>query len=142
MMTYRIQTPLQKIVTAFILVLFLTTVFFGFAAVMHDPVEGMQGNCPFSVMGEPLCPQNLMAATVHHIASYQSFLSAFPAAGTLAAIIALLIALSAALLLLAAPLLYKSPKLTRLYFAASSTVQSDKKEIRWLSLFENSPSVA
>lgn len=139
-MTYRIQTPLQKIVALFILALFLTTIFFGFAAVMHDPVQGMRVDCPFSVMGEPLCPQNLMAATVHHIAAYQSFLSVFAPAGITPALLALLMALGGALLFALAPPLFRPPTRARYFFDNSPAGSRDSKTIRWLSLFEHSPS--
>lgn len=140
MMTYRIPTPPQKIVASLILALFLTTVFFGFAAVMHDPVQGMRVDCPFSVMGEPLCPQNLMAATVHHIAAYQSFLSVFTPAGITPALLALLMALGGALLFALAPLLFRPPTRVRYFFDHSPAGPRDSKTIHWLSLFENSPS--
>lgn len=141
MMTYRIQTPLQKTVTAFILVLFVATVFFSFASMMHEPETGMRADCPFSVMGEPLCPQNIAAAIMHHISAYQSFLAVFAGSG-MTATIAVLLALFAALLLLAAPLLlYKPPEQENSFLRAPSAVRKDRKTTRWLSLFENSPSL-
>ena len=122
MMTYRIRTPLQKVVTALILALFLATVFFSFASMMHGEEAGMRADCPFSVMGEPLCPQNLAAAIMHHISAYQSFLAVFAGSGMTALIVAFLIALCVALLLLALPLLYKPPELAKSFFTASSSV--------------------
>jgi len=141
MMSYRTQTPLQKVVTAFILVLFLATVFFSFASMMHGEEAGMRADCPFSVMGEPLCPQNLAAAIMHHISAYQSFLAVFAGSGMTAVVIAFLLAFSAALSFLISPLLYKPPELTRTFFIPPPAVRKDRKEIRWLSLFENSPSL-
>ncbi len=141
-MTYRIQTPLQKTVTALMLVLFLATVFFSFASMMHEPEAGMQADCPFSVMGEPLCPQNLAAAIMHHISAYQSFLAVVAGSGTTAAVIAFLLALFAALSFLLTPLLYKPPEPLGPFFKVLTTVRRDTKAIRWLSLFENSPSFA
>ena len=139
-MSYRIRTPLQQIVTVFVLVLFLATVFFGFASMMHDPVAGMESDCPFSVMGEPLCPQNLAAAVVHHISTYQSFLAVFAASGITALILALLVALAAALLFSVAPLLFRPPARVRYFFDHSPNGSRDSKTARWLSLLEHSPS--
>ena len=141
MMTYRIHTPLQKIATAFILVLFLATVVFSFASMMHGEGAGMRADCPFSVMGEPLCPQDLAAAIMHHISAYQSFLAVFAGSGMASLVMIFLIAFAAALLFLATPLLYKPPEPLKSFFKVSTTVRSDTKAIRWLSLFENSPSL-
>jgi len=89
-----------------------------------------------------LCPQNIAAAIMHHISAYQSFLAVFAGSGMTATIVAFLLALAAAVSFLLALLLYKPPELLASFFKVSTTVRRDTKAIRWLSLFENSPSFA
>jgi len=132
---------LTKTVALLALVSLLAIVFFSFSFMARGVDGQMQGDCPFSVMGAPLCPQDAFAAAVHHISAYQSFLAAFAGSGMTAVVIAFLLALSAALSFLIAPLLYKPPELARTFFITSPTVRKDRKEIHWLSLLENSPSL-
>ena len=128
-----------------ILVSIVTVAFFGFATMTRGADGGMEGNCPFSVVGESLCPQNLAAAVVHHISAYQSFLAVFATTGTttaMAAMLALLLALGAALLFLVRSLAYRPPGPARYLFNTPLTTSQSRAVIRWLSLFENSPSRA
>lgn len=140
--TYHASVSLQKIAAVFVLVLFLAVVFFSFTTMMHGSDGGMQGDCPFSVMGVPLCPQNLEAAIIHHISAYQSFLAVFAKASVTALLLAMLVAAYAALLFSVHLFVYKPPARVRSFFHSSLAVSRDRKTIRWLSLFENSPSLA
>lgn len=124
------------------LVSFLAVVLFSFAAMAHGEEGGMQGDCPFSAMGLPLCPQNIDAAVVHHISAYQSFLAVFVGPSITVAIISLLSGLFAAFLLSTGPPLYRSYVFKTRFHSISSPAPRDRKTARWLSLLENSPSVA
>src|SRR3989344_3583997 len=91
-------SPAKKILSALMLSVLLVIVFFSFAAMTHASDGRMEGGCPFTAMGEPLCPQDLVAAAIHHISAYQSLLNAPIGSGIMALIIAFLLALFAVLL--------------------------------------------
>ena|SRR3989344_1275768 len=136
---------LRKVTVSLILVSIVTVAFFGFATMTRGADGGMEGNCPFSVVGESLCPQNLAAAVVHHVSAYQSFLAVFASAGTttaMAAVLALLLALGAVLLFSFRSLAYRPPAPARYFSNTPLTTSQDRAVIHWLSLFENSPSRA
>jgi len=119
----------------------LVIVFFSFATMAHASDGRMQSNCPFTAMGIPLCPQDSIAAAIHHISAYQSILNAPVGSGIMALIIVFLLAIFALLLFSALPLLC-SPPAHVWHFFDSPTPASRGKIIHWLSLFENSPSTA
>ena len=130
----------KQIGTALILVAFLTLAIFFFTIMTRGTDGSMQGDCPFSLMGAMLCPQDALAAATHHISAYQSFLNIVASSGMAALILALLVALAAALLFSAAPLVYEAHACVRRLLNFSFTVPQERKTIRWLSLFEHSPS--
>src|SRR3989344_258981 len=70
------RTSSLRLIAALMLVALLAVVFFGFATMSYGSDGKMEGHCPFSVMGAPSCPQDLVAAALHHISSYQSLLNA------------------------------------------------------------------
>ena len=133
---------LKKAVVLLTLVSLLAREFFSFSF-MAQGVDGqMQGDCPFSVMGVALCPQDALAAVAHHVSAYQSFLNVVASSGVTAIIVALLVALAAALLFSLVPLLYAARARVRPLFNASLVVPQERERIRWLSLLERSPSIA
>jgi len=131
---------LKKAVVLLTLISLLAIVFFSFSFMARGVDGQMQGDCPFSVMGVALCPQDALAAATHHISAYQSFLNIVASSGMAALILALLVALAAALLFSAAPLVYEAHACVRRLLNFSFTVPQERKTIRWLSLFEHSPS--
>ena len=86
----------------------------------------MQGDCPFSTMAVS-CPQDALAAAVHHISAFVSFLNVPIVLFTI-----IFTAFIFSLPLLRRPLvigyLYNPPRYSQ-----------NRKITRWLSLFENSP---
>src|SRR3989344_1302659 len=141
----RMRPSLRKIIVSLVLVSILMVVFFSLATMTRGADGGMEGDCPFSGVGATLCPQNLAAAVVHHISAYQSFLAVFATPGTttaMAAMLALLIALGAALLFSVRLLVYRPPAPASYFSNTPLTTSQDRAVIRWLSLFENSPSRA
>src|SRR3989344_405132 len=138
----RMRPSLRKIIVSLVLVSILMVVFFSFATMTRGADGGMEGDCPFSVMGVALCPQDALAAVAHHVSAYQSFLNVVASSGVTAIIVALLVALAAALLFSVVPLLYAARARVRPLFNASFVVPQERERIRWLSLFEHSPSIA
>ena len=131
----------KKIVTPFVLVSFLIVVFFGFSAMSSGPDGRMQGGCPFSATGVSLCPQDTMAVALHHLSSYQSFISVPLHSALLALMSALLLAILF-LLIPPAHLLSLQPLVQSRYRNHSPPVSARIWNItRWLSLLENSPSL-
>lgn len=129
---------LKKIAAPLILASFLMTAFFGFVAMSYGPDGRMQGDCPFSAAGRAACPQDAVAVALHHLSSYQSFLSA-PIVPTITSlIIAWLVIVSGAFAFLFHPPFHR-PLVPVLYHSTPFT-SHDRKIKRWLSLFEYSPS--
>jgi len=122
------------------LVSLLAVVFFSFAAVTHGSESGMQNDCPFSAMGAPLCPQDLVAAAVHHISAYQSLLNAPVGSGIMAIIIALLMLAYGIFIFFARPPA-SPPKLIGYFRNSLPDSSRDRETTHWLSLFEHSPSL-
>src|SRR3989344_4133171 len=88
---------LTKTLTIHTAVPLLGLSFFSFCFMARGVDGQMQGDCPFSVMGVPLWPQDAFAAAVHHISASQSFLNIIASSGVTARIVALVLAVCAAL---------------------------------------------
>jgi len=127
----------KKIITPFILASFLLVVFFGFIAMSSGPDGRMQGGCPFSATGVSLCPQDALAVALHHLSSYQSFISVPLHSALLALISALFLVIYVVLLFSFHPFLYRPPAF--ISYSAPPFTSQDRKIKRWLSLFEHSP---
>ncbi len=130
----------KKIITTFILVSFLTIAFFSFGTMMHDQNGDMPGDCPFTAMGQSLCPSNALNMAMHHISTYYSLFNIPIVSGfSLIFILFFFISFVSSILinssLLDPPIsfqfLYDSPQLNSSYRS---------KITHWLSLLENSPS--
>lgn len=117
----------------------LVIVFFSFATMTHIADGRMQSNCPFSTMGAPLCPQDVVAVAIHHISSYQSLLNTPLASSITILIIALLVLVYAASRFSVRSLVPGSRLVRRLY-NSSPSYPGSREITRWLSLFEHSPS--
>ena len=123
----------KKVTTPLVLMSFLVMALFGFTGMTYGPDGSMQGDCPFSSLGTSLCPPSALPGAVHHLSSYQSFISV-----TLNFITVLLILVSAIFVFLFHLLLYKP--LVPVSYSSPPFTSQDRKIKRWLSLFENSPS--
>ncbi|MDO8561464.1 MAG: hypothetical protein Q7S05_01415 [bacterium] len=135
------HTSLQKrIAAALMLASLLAIVFFSFAAMTHASDGRMQSGCPFTAMGTPLCPQDLTAAAIHHISAYQSLLGAPVGAGMTALLLALVLLVYGVFIFFIRPPAPK-PQLIRYLHGSPQSSARDRKTTRWLSLFENSPSL-
>ncbi len=130
----------KKIIAALVLTSFLTVAIFSFAVMIQGPDGRMEGDCPFSVVGQSICPQDTVAVAIHHISSYQSFLNVPVGAGLTALVISLLFVMFIALFIFIRSPLLEPPSFVCVQNDYSSTSSSGRKITRWLSLFENSPS--
>lgn len=129
-----------QIITALVLASFLSVAFFSFNMMMQGPDGRMIGDCPFSALGASLCPQDTVAAAVHHISAYYAFLNV-PVGSSFAALMITLLLVAATLLVISIRTLLLGPPIlaTVLYDSPPPNAYSGKIT-RWLSLFENSPS--
>ncbi len=122
------------------LVSFMMLVFLGLTAMTHEQNGRMQGGCPFSAFGASLCPQDTFAVVFHKMFAYQSLFSIPTQFGAVISIISFLFVLLVAFTLVRVRLL-ESSKSFEYSRAISPSVASYRKITRWLSLFENSPSL-
>ncbi|MDP1690257.1 MAG: hypothetical protein Q8L52_03600 [bacterium] len=130
----------KKIAASFLLASFLAVAFFGFVAMSYGPDGRMQGDCPFSVTtGATLCPQNVLAVALHHIAAYQSFLNVPVDSAAMLLMGALLLAVCL-LVLVARPLLFSPPIRINNFLLGPPLSARTRKITRWLALLELSPS--
>jgi len=135
---------IMKYITLSLLIGFVAIGTFGFGFMNHD--EGhITSNCIASVIDKVTCLQSDLAVALHHINAYQTFSQATPSSFyiSLALILGLFVVGYIFLKnLLSKNLLTPSPQLLRhkqnepeLYLHQS------RKIIKWLSLFESSPSL-
>jgi hypothetical protein len=126
-----------KISALFVLLSFLTLVFFSFASMTYGSDGQMKGDCPLSTMNASICPPGALPGAIHHISAYQSFINV-PVNSDLATfVVALLVIVSIALLFSFHPILYR--KFAFVYCSPTPFTSEDRKIKRRLSLFENSP---
>lgn len=130
----------KKIITALVLTSFLTVAIFSFAVMMQGPDGRMKGDCPFSVVGQSICPQDTVAVAIHHISAYQAFLNVPVSSGLTALIISLLFVVCAIFFIFIRSPLLEPPSFVYIPNDSPLTSLSGRKITRWLSLFENSPS--
>lgn len=134
---------MNRIAAPLLLASFLIVAFFGFTfmSMSHDTDGRMQGGCPFSAAGTPLCPQDAFAATMHHLSAYQSFFGVSVETAIVALMSALLLAALYVLVSLVRPFVLRPPIRGRHSYRSPSISACTSKITRWLSLLENSPSL-
>lgn len=129
----------KQVATLFVLTSFLMIALGNFAVMIHGQNSQMPGDCPFSAIGVSLCPQNTTAVAVHHIATFNSFINV-PVLSFKILLALLLLIVGIVLIFSISSLRFKPPSQIGVYHNFSPEIIVDKKIIRWLSLFENSPS--
>ncbi len=132
----------KKYIALIVLTAFSMLVLFSFGAVGHESGKQMTGDCLFSTAGATICPQDVLSVVIHHISAYNAFFNVPINFGLTALIISIL---SVIAVLFVISLRLGLPR--RLVFFhtvhTSSPVNSYTRKItQWLSLFENSPSLA
>ena len=124
----------MKRLSIILIIALLVTGTFGFTAMNHS------GGCSFAFGGNGDCPPTAIGMIMHHVDSYLQFFSSMPVTTSLSV-------LAMALLVLSVfdvwPQGLKPPRRSFAFErvgdrGAGST--KDSNFIRWLSLFENSPS--
>ena len=132
----------KRIIILFILISFLAVVFLGSTAMMRGPNGDMQGECPFSVLGAPLCAKGTLPAVFHHISAYQSFFNISTHSNIIILLFYLLLIASTIFIFFIDYFLYNPPTHIRHVINSPPYIIHNKKILRWLSLFENSPSLS
>src|SRR3989338_7220136 len=116
----------KQILAALMLVSLLAVVFFGFATMSYGSDGKMEGGCPFSVMGAPLCPQDMAAAAIHHISAYQSLLNVPMGAGVTALFISLLLLVYGVFIFFMRPPAFQ-PQLIRYLYGSPHSSARDRE---------------
>lgn len=123
------MSTFSKITTLTFIVVFLTVIVLGFSSMNHD------GGCSFSTGDVVECPLTAISMAVRHISAYGTFVSVMPA-------------MIVAVLLMFLFILFfgisggaEAPPLQQKQDTKSYEIRHGiKKLIRWLALFEHSPS--
>lgn len=123
---------------ALVLVAAFLALALGSLAVMAHDMGGMAGDCPFSLLNVPACLPSAAVAALHHIVSYQTFLTIVP---IIALALSVLLALAGAALAHAALFLIM-PRAARAPLRPPERLRIRSEITRWLSRFEHSPSRA
>src|SRR3989344_2230713 len=129
---------LKKITTFIVLLSFVTIILFGFSTMMYGADENMFGDCPFSAMRAPLCPQNITAIILHHISSYRSFVSVPIDFGVMVVFISILLAIAIIMVSARRSLLGLLAPVGAIYDSPPDNPYR-RAVTRWFSLHENSP---
>ena len=124
-----------------VLVGFVTVGVFGFAGMSHD--TGHNSGCiAITLSNSVVCPQDFVSSALYHISAYKSFTEAV----AVTPLISLILALLAFLFHLAVQKVFRD--LAPIPLAVSphavwrrSVPDTEIKFMRWLSRFENSPTV-
>ena len=136
------KITVNQIATALVLVSFLAVVFFSFAFMMYGPNGQMIDDCLLGAMGQSICPQGAVTTIIHHISAYHTFLNVFVGIGFSSLIISLLLAICAAPVIFSRLLSLRTAFLARVLYNLQPVNLYRRKITHWLSLFENSPSIA
>ncbi|OGG79953.1 hypothetical protein A3A39_01040 [Candidatus Kaiserbacteria bacterium RIFCSPLOWO2_01_FULL_54_13] len=111
---------------------------FGFVGMSHDMSHG--SGCIASVVNKnAVCPEDALSSALYHITAYKTF-SEFTIASTFFALITLLLLLLAAVLATKEKLRPIPLRRQRVRWQDDFHTSHREKFLRWLSLFENSPS--
>lgn len=138
------SSQLKKIFAALILISFVAVTLSSFIVMTHDSDTRVIGDCPFVAMGASICPQDALAASIHQILSYRSFLSISPNVGTDVTLLTILLATYLILTLLATRFFWNNQHLVTVHTTNGPPRYNSytQKIVGWLSLFENSPSLS
>ncbi|OGG54160.1 hypothetical protein A3C20_01370 [Candidatus Kaiserbacteria bacterium RIFCSPHIGHO2_02_FULL_55_25] len=131
----------KQVVAVLLMVAFLALALFSFAVMMRGADDGMQGDCPFSAMSASLCSQDAFATVTHHISAYLSFLNTLFGSRAMSVLLAVLFfVLSVALVRIGSPHIRRIAGVLRRFCLRPPLVPQNGSSLRWLSLFEHSPS--
>lgn len=133
---------LMKYFLVTFLILFLLGVAFGFTLMNHDVnlhSANAVPNCAIPLLDGVICTGDIVGMTMHHISAFQSFLQ-FKLSSFETNLLAFLILL---MLLALAGIFWTVSNTTTLFKSFKFRTilhRANYKTLRWLSLFENSPS--
>ena len=123
-----------------IFVSFLTVVFLSFSVMTHGSNGSMQNNCPFSAFGASLCVQDVFTTIFNHISAYKSFFN-IPTYSYITIFFFFFASYCKHnFYIFIDYFLYKPLIYIRRVINSPPFIIYNRKILRWLSLFENSPS--
>ncbi len=107
----------------------------------HRSDGNMQNSCPFSTFGASLCVKDTLTTIFNHISAYKSFFNIPAYSNIIILFFYLLLIASAIFIFFIDYFLYKPPIYIGRVINFPPYIIHNKKTLRWLSLFENSPSL-
>lgn len=131
----------KQILTVFVLISFLAIALFSLNLMTHKQGGRLAGGCLFPTVGQSICPQNIVAAAVHHLSLYHSFLNVPISLGLTIIFICLLLAFLVVLVISPWSPLPKFSSFVRISFDSFNISFFNWKLTRWLALHENSPAI-
>lgn len=129
-------------IAIFVFIAFMSMFVFGITSITNMNMDqNANNNCPIALGGDSTCPPGLLETTIHHLSIYQSFFNIFISENVF--LLASLIIFLAFLYLFNKRLIFEFNILDFsrcLYPKKKFRSFKSRKIIKWLSLFENSPS--
>lgn len=135
---------MKYLITLILIVSFVGIAIWGFTFFAHG-MNSSDNNCVTSPIDGTICPTSIVAMTLRHISSLQTFLtSVTPSISNLLLLLAFILLVLVSVFQLYKNLLFSKIDLLREHLRDLETNLSYSKQkiISWLSLFENSPSLS
>ena len=131
---------MTKLLSLLLLTSILAIGIFGFASMSHN--DGHSTGCVASTIDNTQCPENIVEMSVHHIQAYLTFFSVILTTPILLSILILVFLMLVGFSAKLAGFQYAGVDRRLIRKKLEIKVSILRKLIRWLSLFENSPSFA
>lgn len=134
-----------KLITIITSATFISMVIFGLIFLMDMNMDQDSNHeCPFAVLGSEICVTGILGIAIHHISFYQYSSNIIVSKNIFVQLI-LIISCAIFWLLIRRLFLNQEPSLIYLikcHLKDRCSSPKSEKIIRWLSLFENSPSIS
>lgn len=137
------RQPKIKLLVIITSITFISVAAFGFIFMMDMSMDKLGNNdCPYTVIDGKICPTDILGIVSHHFSIYTSFSNIIFSTNIFEFIMLIIVSLTLWLFKIRSLLNRESflVYLTKYYIRAKHSLFKLEKIMKWLSLFENSPS--